>query len=383
MVGGGPAGASSALALAGAGATVTLIEKARPPRYKTCGGGVVRRALRLLPSAVRRAVERECRAAEVHLHDAGCRFSVGHADPVISMMMRETLDALLVSAAQAAGAHVQTGCEVQNLARGGDHVELATSRGRQRARFVVAADGALSPVARMVGWPDARHLVPALEYEVWVVDSVFARLCQAARFDLGRVPFGYAWVFPKREHLSVGALSMRRGRTDLTGALERYLAQLGLAGHVRRVERHGFVIPVRPRHGSFVRDRVLLAGDAAGLADPLTGEGITFAILSGQIAARALLASGLEPERTRGAYDRALRRMILPELRWGRVLSRLTYDAPWARTWLARLNGSRFGELLADVFAGARTYRELLGDPRNYLRALGNRLPGNASLRLR
>jgi flavin-dependent dehydrogenase len=323
-----------------------------------------------LPPEVQCVVERECRVAEVHLRDAGLRFSARRSEPIISMVMRETLDAFLVSAAQAAGAHLQTECEVHGLTRRHDHVELATSLGTRRARFVVAADGALSPVARMAGWPDARHLVPALEYEIHVADGAFARLCSAARFDLGHVPFGYAWVFPKKEHLSVGVVSMRRGRTDLTGMLEQYLRLLGLANGVRRVERHGFVIPVRPRRGSFVSDRVLLAGDAAGFAEPLTGEGITLAIQSGHIAARALLASDLEPDRVRHAYDRALRRTILPELRWGSVLSRLTYDAPRARTWLARWNGSRFSELLADVFAGGRTYRELLTDPRNYLRVL-------------
>ena len=110
VVGSGPAGSAAALALAAGGARVTVIEKAALPRYKTCGGGVVRRAVKLLPVDIRRAVERECPRAEVHFPGTGLHFSTRRSESMISMTMRETFDFLLLTAAQAAGADVEARC---------------------------------------------------------------------------------------------------------------------------------------------------------------------------------------------------------------------------------------------------------------------------------
>src|SRR5438046_476944 len=137
---------------------------------------------------------------------------------------------------------------------------------------LIAADGAMSDVARLAGWIDGRHLIPALEHEIQVDDATFERCARAPRFDVGIVPHGYAWVFPKAAHLSVGVLSMRRGAGHLHRDLEQYLKALDIVP--RAVERHRFVIPVRPRAEGFARHRVLLVGDAAGFADPVTAEGV-------------------------------------------------------------------------------------------------------------
>jgi geranylgeranyl reductase family protein len=366
VVGGGPAGASAALGLAQAGARVALLDRARFPRDKTCGGGLVRRALGLLPQGARQAVERECRRAEVHLTDAGLRFGTERNDPMIAMAMRAALDARLVAAAQEAGAGVEEGCEVLGLESRAGRVTLRTSRGPRDARFVVAADGALSALARMAGWPPPA-LAPALEAEVFVDDGALGRFGGAARFDVGAVPRGYGWVFPKGEHLSIGVAGMRPGARGLPALLDGYLASLGI-DKVRHAWRKGFVIPVRPRPGPFVRGRMLLAGDAAGFAEPLTGEGITFALLSGRLGARALLEGDLDEARVGRAYRAAVAREILPELRWGRLLARLTYDCPGLRARLARWKGARFSEALTEVFTGATTYRRMLRSPRSYLR---------------
>jgi flavin-dependent dehydrogenase len=235
-----------------------------------------------------------------------------------------------------------------------DGVRLDTTGGPLTAAFVLAADGAASGMARRAGWRDGRHLIPALEYEIQVDDRTFERFARSPRFDIGIVPYGYAWVFPKAAHLSVGALTTRRGPMNLHRQLEEYLRVIGLTP--RAVERHGFVIPLRPRSGPLARGRMLLVGDAAGLADPMTAEGISFAVRSGRLAAEAILAGALDPERVAAAYQAALA-PLLRELRVARTLARVLYCHPRARRWLLGRVGQRFVEAMTDVCAGARTYR--------------------------
>jgi flavin-dependent dehydrogenase len=239
------------------------------------------------------------------------------------------------------------------------HVRLDTDgTGAVTAAFVIAGDGAMSEVARQAGWRDGRDLIPALEHEIRVDDATLARCSRAPRFDVGIVPHGYAWVFPKAAHLSVGVLSMRRGPGNLHRYLEQYLQALYIVP--RAVERHGFVIPVRPRGGGgFARHRVLLVGDAAGFADPVTAEGISLAARSGQLAAAAIVQAGLDPARVGAAYHLGLR-PLLAELRLARGFARLLYNHPRARRWLFRRAGQRLVDAMTDVFLGVRPYRNSL-----------------------
>jgi len=365
VVGAGPAGACAARVLAEAGARVVLLEKHALPRYKTCGGGIVGRALRGLPAAVRSdveaAVERACHTVDLDLSDDGARFRTQRRRPLISMVMRDRFDAVLCTAAERAGAEVRPRCAVRALAVRDDRIELETMGGPVAARFVVAADGATSETARLAGWSPPRRCAPALEAEVRVGDADFARLAGAARFDFGPMPAGYGWVFPKRAHLSIGVCTMRSG-VNLHVSLARYLQALGLE-QLERIEKHGFFIPLGAR--AVARGRVLLAGDAASLADPVTGEGISAAIESGTLAARAIVDGGGEPARVGERYDRALI-ALRREARLGRILARLTYEWPRLRRRVFRIHGQALAEGMTDVLMGDRTYAGLLSRAKTY-----------------
>ncbi|HEU5319253.1 MAG TPA: hypothetical protein VFX28_00525, partial [Methylomirabilota bacterium] len=200
-------------------------------------------------------------------------------------------------------------------------------------------------------------------------ERVHARFAGTALFDFGSVPEGYCWVFPKRARLSVGVLTTRRGHTDLEHRLRDYLNRAGVV-EIEHVERHGYVIPLRPVARPFVRNRTLVVGDAAGLADPVTAEGISAAALSGGLAARAVVESGGDEVRARRAYGRALARELLPELRVTRLHCRILYGMPRLRALFFRRSGRHLAAAIADVMAGARSYHETLGGRLPALRLL-------------
>ena len=367
VVGSGPAGSSAAWGLAQAGLSVAVVEKAGLPRYKTCGGGIIGRAFRYLPTDVRHVLEQDCLTAELHIPSLNLFFTTHRSTPIVSMTMRDQFDYALLSAAQAAGAVVHQHCAVEAVSVQKEVVEIATERGVMNARFVVAADGALSTVARKMGMGGGPQLIPAVECEVVLPPDQLNRFHGVARFDFGLLPHGYAWAFPKRQHLSIGVLSMVRREGELKRALTKYLEQLK-CHDVVRLEHHGFVIPIQPRSGLFIEQRVLLVGDAAGFADPVTGEGISFALLSGQLAAQALIQGHLQQVPVQRAYRRAVGESILPELQAGRWLARLLYGHPRLREWAFLRQGQRLCEAVTDVMAGKRTYRHLVWNPGGLLR---------------
>jgi geranylgeranyl reductase family protein len=369
IVGAGPAGATAALKLAEAGAHVVLLEAKGLPRYKTCGGGIVYRARRLLKLDIGRVIERECFSARMTLLESGLSFQVQRDKPLISMTMRASFDYLLASAAQAAGAVIQTRSPVRAISYDEGQVRLATSRGPVQAKFAIAADGVNSVVARSAGWKETRRLIPAIEAEVYLPDKAMTRHVGSARFDFDLPRHGYAWLFPKSEHLSIGVLNMRRGSGGLKHIYAQYLNAADIT-HILKEERHGFVIPLSPRQDGFARNRVLLVGDSAGFADPVTGEGISFAIQSGQIAAEALLAARFDAHRALAAYEQGVRETIVPELAAARLLARFLYGSARFRAWAFGRYGEKFTDVVTDIIMGTRSYRESLCRVKNYLKLL-------------
>lgn len=370
VVGAGPAGSSAALALARHGFAVVLLEKAAFPRYKTCGGGLLQRAFKLLPPEAAAVVERAFSSVALNFLGTKMNFTVTRPQPVIRMAMRADLDYLLTQLAEQAGVRVITSCPIQRVVPQADAVEIISARQNFRAKFVIAADGVHSVTARTAGWPQLPALAPALEHEIYLPKDEFVKFSAVPRFDFNAIDAGYAWIFPKRDHLSAGILSTRRLCPDLQGKLAEYLALLGIT-RVERVEKHGWLIPLAPRPGMLARGRLLLAGDAAGLADPVTAEGISFAIQSGQLAAAALAECRLDAARVSACYQSLLEKHILRELRAGRFLAKILYQHPCVRQAGFALAGQKLCEFVAAVAMGERSYLEALKRPFSYLKLIG------------
>lgn len=368
VVGGGPAGATAAFHLAKAGRNVVLLEKERLPRYKTCGGGVLPRACAFFGFPIDEAVEAACSTAQVNFWNGGGSHTVTRPRPLILMTMRDRLDHLLVQAAASAGAQVRTGCTAEAIREREKGVEVSTPEGKFSARFLIAADGARSAAARLAGWPENPHRIPALEAEVTLPELIHSRFRDTARFDFGPVPSGYGWVFPKKNHLSIGVLSMMRGPVSLPQCLNDYLSKLGL-GKVPEKSLHGYVIPLGPRR-PLARGRILLTGDAAGLVDPITGEGISLAAASGFFAAQAVIRSDGRPRRAAAIYERSVG--TLEETGWlRRMLAHILYFRPGLTRKIFARHGSKLCELMCNVMTGEKKLSRLLRNPLRYCRLFG------------
>jgi flavin-dependent dehydrogenase len=292
--------------------------------------------------------------------------------PLVTLVMRDAFDAALANAACAAGADLRDGCGVLGVETAGDRVQVLTEHGPVVARFAIGADGAASPIARSAGFPRAARSLPAIEWEVDTKPEAFERFATRALFDFARDGDGYAWIFPKREHLSIGVLATRPQPRALSDRLHERMRGLGLARFDARA-RHGWPIPVAPRPGPPARGRVLLAGDALGLADPITCEGISHALTSGRLAARAIAEHASDPAAAARAYADALERDVLSELRIAARIARLVYRRSRLRDALFAGFGQGLCQAMSRVIAGDRRYRDLLRDLREWARLLSAR----------
>ncbi|MBM3425600.1 MAG: geranylgeranyl reductase family protein, partial [Bacteroidetes bacterium] len=345
-----PAGAMAAYELAKAGLKVAILEKEALPRYKTCGGGLVFRGRELLPISVQKAVEKEFDSLAVYFDQQTQPFTAKRNFPILSMVMRDQFDHLLVQEAVKLGAVLLEGRALQQL-EFTDKITLHTQKEALHARYVVAADGVLGPTAKLAGWKETRKLIPALEYEVGVNQVDFERLSKEARFDIDAIPQGYGWCFPKANHLSIGIGLFAPKKIQLRTFYQAYLQKLGIQ-ETTFEEAHGFQIPVGARTDGFSRRGVFLTGDSAGFADPLTAEGLSNSIYSGILAGQSIAKHFDLPEHAANAYQASLEERLLPELRFSEVMASFFYFMPAARNLLMGKYGQRACEVLTDVFTG-------------------------------
>lgn len=331
VVGAGPAGSTAAYRLAREGASVLLADRARFPRDKPCGGGLTMRAVRLLPFSVDPVVEDRATTIEFGL-DFGSRFERRTTEPLVLMTQRKRLDAFLAEQAASAGADFRDGVKVTDLQLTPGGVEARVNRVKVAAKAALCADGVNGIGARSAGLDDGRDYGVALEanvqYGAVSRDRYQGRLC----LELANVPGGYGWVFPKGDHVNVGVGGWEREGPRLREHLSRFCREYSIPESTLENVR-GYRLPLLHARARLAKGRLALLGDAAGLVDPLSGDGIYEAFLSAKIAAGETLELLAGRTTDLAGYERELRRALSSQLAaaWGAKIAldrfpRLTYS---------------------------------------------------------
>ena len=408
VVGAGPAGATAARTLAAAGFPVRMLDRASFPRNKPCGGGISLRVLTRFPyleHALSRVATHRLRRVQLEGPD-GVPAVVEAREEALLMIRRIEFDELLVSLAAEAGAELVSGVDVVQVSENGGCVTIVARDGRRfEAPVVIAADGVHSVTARRLGlnsgWPavsialDMMEETPRTELRdvdpstLWLAYGFDVTRCahrlepDDTRGDIRtgeraarsvdppvRAAQGYAYVFPKRDHVNIGigyVLSYYRTAIDappyeMQRALIEQLRSRGMVvGESVRRNFTPFLIPVGGplRHPG--RGRVLLAGDAGGFVNAFTAEGIYYAMVSGDLAARAVMAKGPAPYGNALArrYRRACNAEIGAELRDAVLIQRYLFSD---RRRIMRLVREAPGhpaitDLIVDYVVGRRSYR--------------------------
>ncbi len=368
VAGAGAGGAAAAYHLKKAGLSLLVVEKAHLPRYKACGGAVPGPTLERFPFDFDRVI----RAAPAQI-----RFTFPSLPPVdrfmpdrpVAMVMRSQFDAFLLGQADA---DVMEGAAVSGVIEDGHRVQVEVGDRKLTARYLVGADGATSQVARCLGLRQGRRLGGTLEAEVplGANDALQGEYGDRAVFALGAIPWGYAWVFPKGDSLSVGIARMRPGREDLRTALQREMNRLGIGLEGARLHGHPlpcYRVPPWPLwsgggkafQGIFAADswpqerlstrHCLLVGDAAGLVDPFIGEGIRYAIGSAWLAAKAILRD--DPS----GYEVEIWQEFGHSLATAGLVANIYYHLPWLSYQIGLRNPATV-DLLKDVLAERASY---------------------------
>jgi len=383
VAGAGPAGSRAAAILSQAGWKVLVLEKKTFPRYKPCGGCLSRRVDRLLSrSWLNEVIENEI-SRVIFTYKQRERLEITASQPAAYVVRREIFDLRLAREAEQSGATVRFSTPLSSFEALPDYVRVRTPAGTVKSRFLILAHGA---------YPGPRPRPPlrrrsltyaALEGPVPASGLTDSWPPEAVGIHLGSVAFGYGWTFPCGDRFSVGISfwpekegRTRRSRDRLLQGLSPLNARPRLQGH--RIPCYDGQ-PV-----AYAAGRVLRVGDAARLVDPFLGEGIYYALWSGQQGAEVLSAALAGGDPDLSAYPRAVARHLLPEFARALRLARWVYAWPGLFWWLLK-NHHSIMTIYFNILQGQESYdrffwefkkkvwhhtglRRVLGEPRRRAR---------------
>jgi geranylgeranyl reductase family protein len=297
VVGGGPSGSMCAREAAAQGLDVLLLEKETLPRNKLCGGALSARVTEVLDFEIRSVVQHEIHCAVVHA-PSGRKVTIMRDDTRGYLIKRSEFDSLLLDKARSAGAEVADGAKVIAVDQLKKGVRVLTPGDSYGGRLLVGADGVNSTIGRSVGlvegWP-ADRVALCIALDVPLPADEIQRIMTpedssshvAIEIYPWIMPHGYAWCFPKQDEISLGiGYTLKYGVLNIRDAWKEFVETFEREKRVdlgiNRIQAHR--VPLAKFDRQLTTRRTMLVGDAAGLASPVTGEGIYYAIRSGIIA---------------------------------------------------------------------------------------------------
>jgi geranylgeranyl reductase family protein len=363
VVGAGPAGSTTAYHLSKAGARVLLIDRAKYPRDKPCGGGVTARCYAEAPVDLTPVVERVVDRVRFSFR-LGAFMDYTYPKTLVYMTQRRRLDAFLAENAAAAGATFMDGTSLRELTLSKDGARLVAGEGRDviEADVVVGADGANGAngvVARTTGLAPVQEPPVALEanfpYEAGDAPAEWRDLLA---LELGSMAGGYGWSFPKQDHFNVGCGGWRTAGNKLRDHLAALRRHYGLDS-AAMVNLRGHHLPTRTDGRPITTGRVLLVGDAAGLVDPMSGEGIYAAFVSGRLAATAIRRFLDSKDPDLYPYEAAVERELMPDIRAATVLRDAYHYTPRPAYWTLQ-RSEVLRRSMCQLITGEKTYQGFL-----------------------
>jgi geranylgeranyl reductase family protein len=326
IIGGGPAG-SAAGRLAGiTGLKTLLIEKDLFPRYKPCGGAFSQRAMSYLDFDIPHSVrERNIFGARVHFKDASIEKSKEYR--IATLVTRSVLDNYLLEKAKETGIEIRMGEKVISLTEQDDHVKISTEFGAYKARFAILAEGARGELRNRIRREDKKN-----EYAICMVTEIEEEnkrieeyIGDSIEIYFGLFHRGYGWIFPHQEYFSVGVGGLASNFVNPKKTMTDFLNLHGFNGEYKL---KGHVLPVGGIDRKTVSSRIVLSGDAAGFVDAFYGEGIAYAIRSGQVAVDVIsriLNNGLGKLKD---YESMCRAEFGENLKYSLMLARVMHRFP-------------------------------------------------------
>jgi flavin-dependent dehydrogenase len=357
ILGGGPAGAFAAERLAAAGVEVSLFDE-KLAWEKPCGGGLTYKAYSQYPFLIENSTPKRFVTETVLSAPAAGEASLHLRDPLV-IYSRYDLNRLLLERAGHAGARIEK-AHVAEITRNGSAWRVRTSTGIADADFCILATGARNGLRELGTQLKVEDTMSALGYYV---------PGEQTRIDIQFLPAleGYIWIFPRCGHLSVGICGKGEPAGSLRKRLESFMDERGMSFRGARFYSH--LLPslnaASWQTNRLAGDGWLAVGDAAGLVDPITGEGLYYALRSADLAARALLSDVSSLAERVNQYRRSLQKDFASDLEFGSRLAKRVFHGKFLlRSVPTRMvqftrRSPRFSTIMQDLFAGRQSYREL------------------------
>lgn len=321
IIGSGPAGAYCAYSLAKYGIKVLIIDKEKFPRDKVCGGGISQKTIDILEFDIDPIVQRYIKGAYLTYRNKGIVVKSLEKRNGVSVL-RSEFDNFILQKAIEKGADFIDECQLKSIQQGKDFVNLVTTQGEFTSEYLIGADGVYSKVRKEVFGDGLVEYAPAIEALMYVSKDILDQYNDHTLFDFGGMKRGYGWIFPKKDHLNVGVFSIF-GSKNIRSALKDFISLYPSLKNSTDVKTIGFSIPTKNNKKKYAQDRVILVGDAAGFAESFYGEGIYFALKSGELAANAIKNS--EGNRVSVRYDELVKKQLENDLFYSRLNAQLFF----------------------------------------------------------
>ncbi|HOK40488.1 MAG TPA: geranylgeranyl reductase family protein [bacterium] len=360
IIGCGPAGTNAGFYLSKAGLNVLAIEKAQFPRLKVCAGGLPYHITEY-NFEIENIIQRKCDKT-IFTYKGKDKVEIKFNNFTIDMVMRKDFDNYLLQRAKKVGLKI---CENEQFKKGifnNELIEIETDKNYYKTKYLIGADGALSSVNKEFRIIKNKIFGITLNSEIEVKEEFLTKINNCIYVDIGNIKNGYFWIFPKKEHLSVGLGSTNYKYKNLKKLFYKILKYFNLTeNNIKKInDLKGWILPfftINNNIEKYNSGNVLLVGDAANLVDSLSGEGIYYALKSGELAAISILQTE-KKENNIDNYNNLLKDKIINNLIYSEKFANLFYKFPYISYKLGVKN-KEVCSLFCEMLIGKIFYNEL------------------------